>query len=231
MSAEVSLQKETDYTFIKTSLQAALGDFQPPEEAILPSWFKEDDGRQFFAVGERLYGEIEAACAAQPGVFRPGQGIMFGCLVLARGIERCYDAYQEYCETQNQVQDPEKLLTALRNPATTRVFSRIAGMCNDRAHIYELWLGLDDRRTSVFNEFDYSPEAGCFTPNNETWDTAQWEAERWSISHGLPNQLTDPAPNQCPASTLLPQLWLRAVDIATEVTENWQQFRPTTPLV
>jgi hypothetical protein len=222
-----------EYNFMKNGLRTALVGAQPPTDPIWPEFSGIDDGERLYDVGERLYAEIQAACQQNPDSFQPGAGVRHGCSTIYRGLERCYASYNEHCQQTGQDFDPDELNSALVHPKTVRFITMIAGMQNDRAQIFELWFGLACKaRTTMRTELLFNPEESCFEPNPSVLSDAEIDAQVWAAKHQQTEDNADPLPNQCPARSLIPQLWGRAVDIAVEETANWSQMRDQfTPVV
>lgn len=167
-------------------------------------------------VANYLYGQIYTVARQQEGAdyYGPNQGFRFGCLIIASGIARSRDAYLASCLETGQAESSETLESALLNPRSVNLFSRIAGMSNPKAGIVEGWFGLQVPPTGTEPPFLYNPQEHFIEPNPVVLKAAGVQVAYWAEEHQEWPEMRDERPAQCPARRFIPMLWKRAVQIS-----------------
>ena len=104
----------------------------------------------------------------------PNNATQIGCKTIMMGIVRCRSVYLASTKADDSERTTSQLVTSLRNPRTVRLLSRIAGMQETKALIFESRFGLHAgvRPLQEPYGFIYNRLEPCFDPNPEVLSSA-----------------------------------------------------------
>lgn len=173
-----------------------------------------DYKNRFDQVAERLYSSFLAA-ATEAGRHEelPLTVIEHGYNIVARGINKCRQAYTRYCQGAGQPYDQETLVAALAHPETVGVFTFLANMPNRDNRWYEAQLGLLSTSADEANywggEFVFNPNSGLFHMD----ETIAAEGKVARLRHQLVDGKQQGA---CPAQDVIPAIWHATLAVCQE---------------
>lgn len=146
------------------------------------------------------------------------EGIRQGFRVIGRGIERCKEAYEFYCNEHEEAYLEERLVAALNHPKTLQTFTWLASIGERDNAIYELWLGLKQNRTlkDEFIYYDGPGESGWFIPNPEHMTIAKADTRSMARRHHEAVDIPVAPHKICSARHYIPKVWKDTVRAAQE---------------